>query len=142
MIDNINGIFGIFSPSRVFRQIGEYIGQGLILGVQSQSLGVMRSAENMANQVINGFGTPDVSVDWVAGVENNMPAALSAVQDMAQQMNKTAQAEFSGQLSADDQFTSVADQIADAMRNVEIKMDGKPVGKIVNKNNIANRRRG
>lgn len=60
----INGakrLLGIHSPSRVFRQIGEYTGEGFTIGVDGQAGAVMKSVGNMAQGAIDAFTGKDLA---------------------------------------------------------------------------------
>lgn len=60
----INGakrLLGIHSPSRVFRQIGEYTGEGFTIGVDGQAGAVMKSVGNMAQGAIDAFTSKDLA---------------------------------------------------------------------------------
>lgn len=60
----INGakrLLGIHSPSRVFRQFGEYTDEGFIIGVNNQAGAVMKSVGNMAQGAIDAFTGKDLA---------------------------------------------------------------------------------
>lgn len=60
----INGakrLLGIRSPSRVFRQIGEYTGEGFTIGVDGQAGAVMKSVGSMAQGAIDAFTGKDLA---------------------------------------------------------------------------------
>lgn len=60
----INGakrLLGIHSPSRVFRQIGEYTGEGFTIGVDGQAGAVMKSVGSMAQGAIDAFTGKDLA---------------------------------------------------------------------------------
>jgi len=48
LVNGVKGFLGIKSPSRVFYEIGENVGQGLINGMQSMFNGVKATAEQLA----------------------------------------------------------------------------------------------
>lgn len=48
----------IHSPSRVFKQIGEWTGEGLIVGMESMYNGIRRASERMSEAVILNYSTP------------------------------------------------------------------------------------
>jgi phage-related protein len=54
-ISAAKGLLGIHSPSRVFRQIGDYVGQGLERGLKGSASGVKSAARSMTNAVITAF---------------------------------------------------------------------------------------
>ena len=60
----INGakrLLGIRSPSRVFRQFGEYTDEGFIIGVNGQAGAVMKSVGNIAQGAIDAFTGKDLA---------------------------------------------------------------------------------
>lgn len=60
----INGakrLLGIHSPSRVFRQFGEYTDEGFIIGVNNQAGAVIKSVGNMAQGAIDAFTGKDLA---------------------------------------------------------------------------------
>ena len=60
----INGakrLLGIHSPSRVFRQFGEYTDEGFIIGVNGQAGAVMKSVGSMAQGAIDAFTGKDLA---------------------------------------------------------------------------------
>lgn len=142
LVDNINGIFEIFSPSRVFRQIGEYLGMGLIIGMESQRKQVFAAGDNMAYAVLDGFGNPKIEMDLASGIKDATPDALKAASDLAKKVTTSAQGEFAGQLGIDGNMASFADQIATAMNGVEVQMDSRRVGTILKKRDTQDKRRG
>ena len=54
-------LLGVRSPSRVFRQIGEYTGEGFTIGVDGQAGAVMKSVGNMAQGAIDAFTGKDLA---------------------------------------------------------------------------------
>lgn len=60
-IDWAKGLLGIHSPSRVFRQFGEYTDEGFIIGVNNQAGAVMKSVGNMAQGAIDAFTGKDLA---------------------------------------------------------------------------------
>ena len=54
-IDSAKKALGIKSPSRVFRQIGEDTGQGLVLGLEDKETDVIKASKSLSNGVIGGY---------------------------------------------------------------------------------------
>ena len=46
---------GIKSPSRVFKQIGDDTGQGLVLGLEGKESNVLKASKRLANGVVGGY---------------------------------------------------------------------------------------
>lgn len=51
LINSVKGLFGIKSPSRVFREIGLYLDEGLKEGIEQGANEVVESAENVATSI-------------------------------------------------------------------------------------------
>lgn len=51
LINSVKGIFGIKSPSRVFKEIGLYLDEGLKEGIEQGANEVVESAENVATSI-------------------------------------------------------------------------------------------
>lgn len=60
-IDWAKGLLGIHSPSRVFRQFGEYTDEGFIIGVNNRAGAVMKTVGNMAQGAIDAFTGKDLA---------------------------------------------------------------------------------
>lgn len=58
-ISAAKGLLGIKSPSRVFRQIGIYVGQGLERGLHGSVAGVKSATRSLTNAVISEFEKQD-----------------------------------------------------------------------------------
>ena len=60
-IDWAKGLLGIHSPSRVFRQFGEYTDEGFIIGVNNRAGAVMKTVGSMAQGAIDAFTGKDLA---------------------------------------------------------------------------------
>lgn len=69
-LDGIKNFLGIHSPSRVFRdQVGKMIGMGLAEGIDKSAVEAVKSAENMAEDVLGGMEPiADLSGDLTANL--------------------------------------------------------------------------
>ena len=54
-VDAAKEKLGIKSPSRVFRQIGDDTGEGLILGLQDKETDVVKASKRLSNSVVGGY---------------------------------------------------------------------------------------
>ncbi|MBO1852078.1 hypothetical protein ABEG10_00865 [Burkholderia cenocepacia] len=52
---------GIHSPSRVFAELGGFVGEGAALGMAGEAPSVARAALGLATAAVTGFGTPALS---------------------------------------------------------------------------------
>lgn len=79
----------IHSPSRVMRGIGEFAGQGLVLGLQDQMDNVGNVASDMANAAISGLS--DLGQQIQDGIGTlNLDASVTPVVDMSNMQTLSA----------------------------------------------------
>ena len=78
IISTFCDIFGIHSPSRVFKQYGQFLMQGLSEGIDENASAPVGSIEAVSDKVAGGFGTEDVSYgDSAAGGLHNAISATN-----------------------------------------------------------------
>lgn len=61
--DSIKRFFGIASPSKLMKEYGSFIGQGLYLGIDKEEENIFNSAKNLSSSVIKGLDKNDYNVD-------------------------------------------------------------------------------
>ncbi|RQX99771.1 hypothetical protein [Burkholderia stagnalis] len=76
---------GIHSPSRVFAELGGFVGEGAALGMSGEAPSVARAALGLATAAVTGFGTPALStaaplvpIDRRPPIAASGPAAASS----------------------------------------------------------------
>ncbi|WP_176049029.1 hypothetical protein [Burkholderia sp. BCC1644] len=70
---------GIHSPSRVFAELGGFVGEGAALGMAGEQRGVARAALGLATAAVTGFGTPALSTAApLVPIDRRPPIAASA----------------------------------------------------------------
>ncbi|WP_261165754.1 tape measure protein [Microbacterium sp. Marseille-Q6965] len=85
VLDNIKSFFGIQSPSREMREIGEFLDAGLAQGIYRGERGVLGAADALSGKVQGAFQGMSAGVDFTAravaaGAALRMPApAVEAV---------------------------------------------------------------
>lgn len=85
VVDSVKGVFGINSPSKVFAEIGEYLDEGLIVGLKSGETGLLSSVKNLAGSVTDTMN--DVSPELnITG-----PAMVSGLSNVADTLSGVAQ---------------------------------------------------
>jgi phage-related protein len=84
-IDFAKNLLGIHSPSRVFKEIGKFTGEGLAIGINSEADNVAKASENMIDSVIPE-SIPQIPVDYSV----SYGTSLSNMQDAASK-NATVQ---------------------------------------------------
>ena len=67
-IDWAKGLLGIASPSKVFKQIGIYTGQGLVKGLDAMGSKIRNAAGDMAVEVETGFKQPKLALNAAGGI--------------------------------------------------------------------------
>lgn len=55
IISKVKGVFGIASPSKVFREFGKYLDEGLALGITGSTSIVQRAVGELAGKATDGF---------------------------------------------------------------------------------------
>ncbi|MCU9956863.1 hypothetical protein OEJ37_26220 [Burkholderia sp. BKH01] len=69
---------GIHSPSRVFAELGGFVGEGAALGMAGEQRGVARAALGLATAAVTGFGTPALSTAApIVPIDRRPPIAAS-----------------------------------------------------------------
>lgn len=83
VIDSVKGVFGINSPSKVFAEIGEYLDEGLVVGLKSGESGLLSSVKNLAGSVTDTMNdvSPDLNITGPAMVNDlsNVADTLSGI---------------------------------------------------------------
>lgn len=125
-IDGVMSIFGIHSPSRVFRQIGIYTGEGLALGITDSEASVMRAMSNLAHDVI----------DEGSKISNALPDMNSKLQHS---INATAQVSANGVFAnLGNRIDAMSDRLEKAMAMpIDINYNGREFGRMVREVGLA-----
>lgn len=140
--EGIKDFFGISSPSREMMKIGKWINQGWAIGLKRYASDVTEQALSISGAVYDAF-TPltGMGSDWADSITDSAPAALAAVSKLMDSTNEAANAEWKGQITAEN-LESPEERVLAALANgLVIELDGKNVAKSVNYNNRMNERR-
>lgn len=86
IIAKVKGAFGIASPSKVFREFGKYLDEGLALGITGSTSIVQRAVGDLAGKTTEGFGAVG---DLRSGIGAPM-GAVSPVQQNIVNLNVSA----------------------------------------------------
>lgn len=130
-IDWAKGLLGIHSPSRVFKEIGKFTGEGLAIGINNEADNVAKASENMIDAVIPE-SIPQIPVDYSV----SYGTSLSNMQDSA---SKNATVQPIGQDSKLDVVIEVLLKILEKDNNTYL--DGRKLTDVVNGYNKLNDRR-
>ncbi|MCQ0952800.1 tail length tape measure protein [Bacillus cereus] len=146
--DTITGFFRIHSPSRVMRDIGVYVGQGLDQGMDSMINPLVRTALDMAAAVKDGFSSLTDSIQMgdilpgnvVAPVIPSISGSYNAPSYVA---GVNSSLDFGQQAMINSQSANVASQndnrlvaaavknLGNKLDNLQVVMEGETVGRIV-----------
>lgn len=140
--NGIKDFFGISSPSRLMAQGGEWIMQGLVIGMEKQAGAVNQAAMKVSKGLVDSFGNA-MNIGETIGdsMMSGIPDAVKAVDEFAKASLTQADQEFNASLGVDN-IQPLADTITNALSGVAVEMDSRPVGKLMNKNAVMQRRRG
>ncbi len=146
--DTITGFFRIHSPSRVMRDIGVYVGQGLDQGMDSMINPLVRTALDMASAVKDGFSSLTDSIqmgDILPGsvVAPVIPSISGSYKAPSYVSGVNSSSDFGQQAMINSQAANVASQndnrlvaaavknLGDKLDNLQVVMEGETVGRIV-----------
>ena len=130
-IDWAKGLLGIHSPSRVFKEIGKFTGEGLAIGINNEADNVAKASENMIDAVIPD-SIPQIPVDYSV----SYGTSLSNMQDAA---SNNATVQPIGHDSKLDIVIEVLLKILEKDNNTYL--DGRKLTDVVNGYNKLNDRR-
>ena len=130
-IDFAKGLLGIHSPSRVFKEIGKFTGEGLAIGINNEADNVAEASKNMIDAVIPD-SIPQIPIDYSA----SYGASLSNMQYAA---SKNATVQPIGHDSKLDVVIEVLLKILEKDNNTYL--DGRKLTDVVNGYNKINDRR-
>lgn len=130
-IDFAKGLLGIHSPSRVFKEIGKFTGEGLAIGINNEADNVAEASKNMIDAVIPD-SIPQIPIDYSA----SYGASLSNMQDAA---SKNATVQPIGHDSKLDVVIEILLKILGKDNNTYL--DGRKLTDVVNGYNKLNDRR-
>lgn len=65
-VDWAKSLLGIASPSKVFKEIGKWTGEGLVSGIDAMGQKIRSAAGGMTAQVVTGFGEPKLALAGTA----------------------------------------------------------------------------
>lgn len=86
-IDTAKNLLGIASPSKVFKQIGKYTGEGFIIGLDQMSKGVHKASENIGQSAIDGAKDGISKIDDFFNTDFDYSPKITPVIDMSDARN-------------------------------------------------------
>ncbi|HFK1537557.1 TPA: tail length tape measure protein [Bacillus cereus] len=146
--DTITGFFRIHSPSRVMRDIGVYVGQGLDQGMDSMINPLVRTALDMASAVKDGFSSLTDSIQMGDILPGNVvapviPSISGSYRAPSYVSGVSSSSDFGQQAMVNSQSANVTNQndnklvaaavkkLSDKLDNLQVVMEGETVGRIV-----------
>src|SRR5690625_2076972 len=101
------------SPSRVLMEIGRWTSLGLAVGMDKYAGAVVKSADKLATAA-----TPNIDMSYAtpSGIRSSLSSAVSGTVDVN---------------SRDDRLISAIGSLERRLTNLEVVMDGREVGKVV-----------
>ncbi|MEE6185562.1 tail length tape measure protein [Bacillus pretiosus] len=146
--DTITGFFRIHSPSRVMRDIGVYVGQGLDQGMDSMINPLVRTALDMASAVKDGLSSLTDSIQMGDILPGNVvapviPSISGSYNAPSYVSGVNSSSDFGQQAMINSQSANVASQndnrlvaaavknLGDKLNNLQVVMEGETVGRIV-----------
>jgi phage-related protein len=111
-IDGAKNLLGIHSPSRVFRKIGQYTGQGLEQGLKGSTSGVRSAMRTMTNAVLSEYDRQNrireqarKTIASLSDGNNPLRKTAAGRAEIARRIS-AANAEIAGQKFSDSQMNS------------------------------------
>ena len=88
-IDWAKSLLGINSPSKVFKEIGQYVGEGFVIGIDSYSDKVGDSAGELAESVIRNVKDPLSNISKLLNDDIDVNPTIRPVMDLSNIQNGT-----------------------------------------------------
>jgi hypothetical protein len=126
MVSGIKGVLGISSPSKVFRQLGIYVNDGLVDGLTGSTARVKTATNRVAslltetfNEVADLRGTKGVSNSWV----NAHEATLKHLESYAAREDKTLRSLAARRDAITPKITAAQKALAAAQKQWQTEVD-------------------
>src|SRR5690625_1437109 len=116
VVEKAKSLLKIKSPSRVFKEIGEFTGEGLADGIMDSIRMVERASERMTSAIIPDEQNIDLSYATPSGIRSSLSSAVSGTVDVN---------------TRDDRLIGALASIERRLGDLEVVMDGEQVGRIV-----------
>ena len=82
-VEAVTNFLGINSPSRVFMEIGSFVGEGFVKGMESYSKDVANTASGLAEDVVNNVKNPLEMVSKLLDGEFDVNPVITPVMDLS-----------------------------------------------------------
>src|SRR5699024_7528676 len=110
-------VLKIKSPSRLFKEIGEYTGEGMVIGLDRKASSVKKAADNMVAQAMPDNLDTKFNLDYATtdGLKTTLRSAVNGTVDVN---------------NRDEALIGALNELRRDMRNLRVEMDGRDVGYI------------
>lgn len=136
-----SGQLKIFSPSRVFRDYGVFMVQGLVVGIDKETKSAVQAAKDLATAVQIPFVSGDTAGSlWAQSFTDAVPDAMKAVESVNDVATVKTLSEFDAAVEAEG-FGDVSNKISEAMAGWTIQMDSNGLWTMVKKEDNRRARR-
>ena len=125
-VETIKSALKIQSPSRVMMQVGRYVDEGLVVGMDRYSSKVAKSAGYVADKIVDNFAKPLSTINDLVDIDTNPVITpvldLSNVQANSRRLNNMIPGNGNIALSTDaaNIMTSSMGQIQNGVSNAEV----------------------
>lgn len=125
-VETIKGALKIQSPSRVMMEVGRYVDEGLVVGMDKYSSKVAKSAGYVADKIVDNFSKPLSAINDLVNIDTNPVITpvldLSNVQANSRRLNSMIPGNGNIALSTDaaNIMTSSMGQIQNGVSNAEV----------------------
>src|SRR5690625_1000256 len=116
VVEKAKSLLEVKSPSRVFMEIGRFTGEGLADGITESIRMVERASERMTDAIIPDEQNIDLSYATPSGIKSSLSSAVSGTVDVN---------------SREDLLARSINSLERKLTNLEVVMDGRQVGRIV-----------
>src|SRR5690625_4310811 len=113
VVKKAKSLLNIKSPSRVFAEIGEFTGMGLVRGMDATKSAVERATERMTTAA-----TPDIDMSYATptGIKSSLTSAVRGTVDVN---------------NRDERLTGAINSLERRLGDLEVVMDGRTVAKVL-----------
>lgn len=117
MIDKIKKVLKINSPSKATEEIGDFLIEGLSLGIEENEKALLNQVDELGNSVIGGL----------------MSDAQMAMRGLNGSMKTSLNPTINPSVAYDLNYQLMANAMKEALQEVDVELDDRQVGKFVNK---------
>lgn len=129
VIDKIKGIFGVHSPSTVMKQIGDYLTQGLAIGVENGANEPIKAISSLSNDMTKAFDFRGIADTMSEISAINRPLSVKTSTTASENRTERLLNQILDVLYEIDR--GMYDKIANAIDGMEIDWNDRELGRFV-----------